>query len=331
MEAYEELEQKFGEWINGGYMVACSSGTTALHLALEALDLPKGSRVLVPDFTMIACARAVIMAGLEPVFVDCSDDLLIDVKKIPEIISIFGWYTFSAIMPVHIYGRLCDMKSIYKLAQSHNFKVIEDCAESHGAFHNDGISDAHCYSFYKNKIVAGEEGGIIDFHEERHADRARSLRSLGFTDSHNFMHEERGISARLSNANAELILQSLKEADHNIRCCRVVERMYDSFVPHKYKMPNRDVPWVYDLRIPGITWNEQDRLVSYLRSKNIQARHGFKPMTMQPEFLMVSETHRNSYRLSREIIYLPIHPLITREQVKYNVETLVTAIRSSGL
>src|SRR5690348_570082 len=105
MEPYEQLEVEFAEWAGVANTVACSSGTSALQLALTALRLPPGSRVLVPEFTMVACARAVVMAGLVPVFVDCDDEGLIDVTQLyqrcldelPD-----------AVMAVHVYGRQCD-------------------------------------------------------------------------------------------------------------------------------------------------------------------------------------------------------------------------------
>lgn len=88
MEAYESLEQEFAQWqgLDPRGMVACSSGTAALHLALEALQLPQGSQVIVPDYSMIACPRAVVLADLRPVFVDCDEQLLMDLKKLDEIL-----------------------------------------------------------------------------------------------------------------------------------------------------------------------------------------------------------------------------------------------------
>src|SRR5687767_6313411 len=113
MEAYERLEKEFGEWIGNKSTVAVSSGTSALHVTLETLNLKPGGEVLVPDYCMIACARAVTMAGLKPVFVDCTVDRLVmnidDVrKKLTD--------NTVAIMPVHIYGRLCNMADVFELA-----------------------------------------------------------------------------------------------------------------------------------------------------------------------------------------------------------------------
>ncbi|MCK9570792.1 DegT/DnrJ/EryC1/StrS family aminotransferase, partial [Candidatus Pacearchaeota archaeon] len=183
MEPYQELEFRFGEWIGNPNTVACSSGTAALHLALEALQLPIHSCVMVPEFTMVACARAVTMAGLHPIFIDCGDDLLLDTKVMQSKTVRHQ----SAIMPVHIYGRRCSMKAIIDHAKTNNLAVVEDMAEIHGV-NPHPESDAACWSFYKNKIVHGEEGGMVAFKEAKHADKARQLRSLGFTQAHDFAH-----------------------------------------------------------------------------------------------------------------------------------------------
>lgn len=299
MQAFERLEREFGEWVDRSHMVACSSGTTALHLALEALQLPLGSEVLVPEFTMVACARAVVMAGLKPVFVDCNDDLLME----PSLCSQRITPTTRAIMPVHVYGRRCDMDSIASIAFEHGLKIVEDCAEYHGGTLCDR-ADASCWSFYRNKIVAGEEGGMISFRDEEHAELARCLRCQGFTPAHDFVHVPRGINARMSNAHAELILRSLGNADAEILRRAAIANRYDEIVPDGWRMPQRDVVWVYDLILPAGT--DMAAKVRKLNEHGVAARMGFKPMSEQPEFRSEGHEHLNAYRLSRRVMYLPV-------------------------
>ncbi len=331
MQAFEILEEEFGKWAGVQNVVACSSGTSALHLALEALQLPLGSEVLVPEFTMVACARAVTMAGLTPVFVDCLDDLLMDPSKLYEKwINITYWGPSAktkAIMPVHVYGRRCDMDSIIRLAKANDLKVIEDLAEAHGVpVHPQ--TDAACWSFYKNKIVAGEEGGAVAFKSKANADLARKLRSVGFTKHHDFLHHPRGFNARLSNANAELVLRSLKDVERDRVERRIVETWYSEIIPDEWKMPYRDAVWVYDLRIPGLP--NVDAVVRYCNEHGVAARHGFKPMSQQPEYCCESGwMNLNAYKLSREVLYLPVYPDLTREDIEHNVETLRAGVATS--
>lgn len=314
MEAYEQLEHEFAQWI--GYpperVVAVASGTAALHVALEALQLPKNSEVIVPEFTMIACARAVTMAGLKPVFVDCGNDLLMDCTKLRDVIT----KRTRAIMPVHIYGRQCAMRSIRDFAKLHRLKVVEDLAEAHG-IPPKRESDAACWSFYKNKIVCGEEGGIIAFKKERAAGVARRLRCLGFDTRNNFLHMPRGVNARLSNSHAELVLHSLRNVEDNLKRRSEIEELYNCYIPPGWHMPKRDVVWVYDLCLPEDT--DSQRVVGTLQQKQISARLGFKPMSQQPEYRQ-SYSRLNAYRISRRIIYLPVHPSMTNVVVS-NIAT----------
>lgn len=338
MEPYLQLEKEWAEF-NGYHpeqMVACSSGTAALHLALEALKLPQGSEVLVPDFTMVACARAVTLAGLVPVFVDCDERLLMDLR------NIFGQGvgkgdpdkpTGSAVMAVHIYGRRCDMNNIAGFARMCGLKVIEDLAEAHGVRpHPD--TNAACWSFYKNKIVAGEEGGAVAFKDPAHAKLARQLRSLGFTDAHDFTHTPRGHNYRMSNLHAGAILGERRigfcSLDNYGWCAtkrREIEAWYESYCPQQWKMPRRDAVWVYDLILPwkgdfGDGYGFVNLAVSRLREVGIEARHAFKPMHELQEyrncrFVQRQESNITPYpmssMMSQRVIYLPVQPGITTQ------------------
>ena len=315
MQEFERFEVEFANWIGhpAQSMVACASGSAALHLALEALRLPSGSEVICPDYTMVACPRAIVMAGLVPVFVDCGDDLLMDVL-LPEYITHPG---LRAVLAVHIYGRRCNMGRLLDLTSIKGQRalyVIEDMAELHGIQpHKD--TDAACWSFYRNKCVAGEEGGAVAFLAPRHAYLARQLRSLGFTDAHDYNHVPRGHNYRMSNAHAQLIRRSLAEVEGNIRQRRMIEGWYYRHCPDEWRMPARDAVWVYDLRIKGMDKSTQDHVVATLKANGIAARHGFRPMSQQEEFRSCRVIgNGNAARLASSILYLPVQPGITTEE-----------------
>ena len=330
MEAYRELEEAFAQWlgVTSDRCVACSSGTAALHLALESLPLRRPSVVAVPDYTMVACARAVTLAGMTPTFVDCREDLLMDPVQIP-----IHPRPPNAVMAVHVYGRRCDMVGIHHWAQLNYGLVIEDMAEIHGTLPHP-LTHAACWSFYRNKIVGGEEGGMVLFKYPRWAEKARQLRSLGQTARHDFLHVPRGHNYRLANCLAELVLESLGDFEENFFLRRQVEAYYDSLIPEEWKMPFRDAPWVYDLRILGMDERQQQHIVDRLIEHGHQARHGFKPMTAQEEYRFIAnETmkHEMAKRLSTEIIYLPITPDLTDADCRVAVAGLLAAAKEVGI
>jgi perosamine synthetase len=333
LQAHEQLEKDFGDWIGNPNTVACSSGTAALHLALEALQLPLGSRVLVPDFNMVAVPRAVTMAGHATVFVDCKSDLLIDCKLLSRLHNCrFTWWgEVDVVIPVHIYGRRCRMSSMHTMAINNGWKVIEDLAEAHGVQPHPA-SDAACWSFYKNKIVAGQEGGIVAFRKPEHARLAKQLRCLGFTDAHDFNHIPRGCNYRMSDIHAELILESLVDVQANIAKRRAIEEWYNQQIPKQWQMLPRDACWVYDLRLEGY---DTARIVRELNTDGVAARLAFKPMHLQPEYagcdiIAGPGFKTNAEQASKEVIYLPVHPNMQKQDVAYNVAKLQQVLHICG-
>lgn len=313
-----KLEEKLAEW-TGMYspnqVVVCSSGTAALHLALEAMELPQESTVVVPEFTMVACARAVTLSNLIPRFVDCGNDLLMQAHSL-------DLRDASAVMPVHIYGRHLDVARLHRLKPP-DCKVVEDMAEIHG-INPHPKTDAACWSFYINKVIHGEEGGAVAFKDPHHATIARELRCQGFSIPHNFIHRPRGCNYRLADCLARQIIQSLGQYTINLERRKRVEKWYNENLPSDLHMPPRHIPWVYDLRIPDMSVEQQTDLVNRLAWQ--RARYGFRPMSEQPEYFNPKHVRLNAHRLSREIIYLPISPSATKSDVAATCKELLLAL-----
>jgi dTDP-4-amino-4,6-dideoxygalactose transaminase len=329
MESFELLEKEVGEWAGfpAENVVACSSGTAALHLAFEALQLPPGSDVICPDFTMIACPRAISLAGLKPVFVDCGPDLLMD-QGLASQVMVSSGENLAAVLLVHIYGRRSNPEIVYD-AKSEGLYVVEDMAEAHGVAPHPR-STAACYSFYKNKIVtSGEEGGAVAFRDPAHAALARQLRCLGFTPAHDFDHLPRGCNYKLAASLARLIVDSLRDFPRETARRRRAENWYGEHCPKEWLMPPRDAPWVYDIRVPGLTSERQGAAVSALNAAGIAARHAFKPMSAQREYLgggsMRSVGTWNADVASREIFYLPL-TIADEGQAKKAFEIVKSAV-----
>jgi perosamine synthetase len=299
MEPYRRLEHEWATFngLDPAGMVACSSGTAALHLALEAFRLPPGSEVLVPDYTMVACPRAVVLAGLTPVFVDCDERLLMKWDG-----SVTIGPNTRAVMAVHVYGRTSDVPTF----NPYRLKVVEDLAEAHGVRPHPQ-TDAACWSFQRTKHVHGEEGGAVWFRNPDHAKLARELRCLGFTDDHDYNHTPRGMNYRLANVLADLVLKSLSEFGAESDRMRTAERLLDEACPPEWRMPLRDGTWVYDFRVPGMSKVCQDEAVAAVKSIGVPARHGFYPMHLQREFKNCRTVGGgNAEKASREVMYVPL-------------------------
>jgi len=298
MEQVRLLEAEWAQFngVEASQVVACNSGTAALHLAFEALQLRRGGEVIMCDFNMVACPRAVVMAGLKPVFVDCDEKLLIDVRKVERAIT----GDTVAILATHIYGRRCDVDALHDIVDGTSTVVVEDLAEAHGVIPHK-YTDAACWSFYRNKIVAGEEGGAVAFYSPREADLARQLRCLGFTDAHDYRHVPRGHNYRLADSLAVKVRESLRNYVHNVDCRTRRVLAYSNATPPEWRMPPRNAHWVYDVKVE---YTDVDALVAELRKRGVQARCGFKPMSMQAEFRR--EACPGAREASQEVLYFPL-------------------------
>jgi perosamine synthetase len=308
-----ELENRFKQYVGTDYCVSTNTGTSSLHLALESLNLPHDSEVIVPEFTMVATAWAVYYARLKPVFIDCTDNLLINTDLIESSIT----SKTKVIMVTHVYGRVVNMDAIIKIAQKYNLRVIEDCAEAHGAFYNKthvGSYDIGCFSFYRNKIVCGEEGGAITTNDKTVYEISKDMKSMSFGEKHNFQHDQIGFNYRMTNTQANLILNSLDNIKQNIKRREEIANLYDRELSHDIIMPPREVVWVYDIKVPH---KVKDALVEYLNNKGIAARHSFKPMSEQYPFnksnSVINST--NAFKLSTTVCYLPADPTLSDDEV----------------
>lgn len=288
MELYQELENEFCKFTNRKYAIAVNSGSSALHLALLAIGVGQGDEVIVPDFTFVACAFAVTYTGATPVFVDCADDLNINTDLIEEKIT----PKTKAIMAVHIYGRKCQMDKIMKIAKKHKLEVIEDVSESPGI---ELTADIGCYSFQESKIIHAEEGGMVVTNRKKIADDINSRKS--YCNDGEYYHNKLGFNYRMAESQAGLALKSLREYGREILRRRFNEADYDVIIGSK--LPDRDVPWIYDY----LSENQKKDIIK-LRRKGIKARSFFKPMTTLPMYK--GKVGKNALKYSRIGVVVPL-------------------------
>ncbi len=332
------FEEEMSAYCGVPYGVACSSGTTALHLALLALGIGPGDEVLIPDFTLIVSANTIILAGAKPVLVDvdaktwCIDPRLIEEKITPRT---------KAIMVVHMYGHPCDMQTILEIAKRHNLSVIEDCAEAHGAEVNGqqvgSFGDASCFSFYGNKILTTGEGGMVLCKDEETARRLRLLRDQGFQDPR-FVHQVMGFNYRLTNIQAAIGLAQVEKLDEKVERKRWIGATYNELLADRtdFTLPTeeswaKNVYWMYGILIEDDFGIKKDDLMAMLRTKGVDTRSFFCPMSLQPvykgedpRFPLSTGEYPVSVDLWNRGLYLPSGLGLTRPQMEEVVEKLVS-------
>lgn len=328
-----EFENQFAEYCGCKYGIAVCNGTIALHLALIGLGIGKGDEVIVPTFTMIASAFAVCYTGAKPVFVDADKDTWnIDVKKIEEKIT----SKTKAIMPVHIFGKMCDMDAIHTLAKKYNLYVLEDAAEAHGASYH-GVkagasSDIAAFSFFANKNITTGEGGMVVTNNKEFYDRARYFKNVCFPldGPRNYQHEDIGYNYRMSNVVAAIGLAQVEKADDykemRIRNHQLYKK-YLSDVPGILfqSEPDKDcvdVCWMNTIVIdPAKYGHHKDELIAHLKENEIDTRLLFTGMHKQKAMMDYGCDCSGEYPvcewLTENGFYLPSSSSLTEEQIKF--------------
>jgi perosamine synthetase len=330
----EEFEKKWAEYCGMKYGVAVSSGTAALQVAVKCLDLAPGDEVIMPTFTIISCALAIIYNGLKPVLVDSNPNTwTMDVLHIEDKIT----EKTRAIMPVHIYGHPCDMEPIWGLAKKYNLIVIEDAAEAHGAEYKGkkcgGLGDISCFSFYANKIITTGEGGMILTNNEEYAEKAKSFRNLCFRKERRFYHTEMGNNFRLTNLQAAIGLAQLERIEELIEKKRWIGKMYTERLKdlEGVQLPieepwAKNVYWMYGIVLDENIGMDAKEFARRLYEQGIETRPFFLGMHEQPVFqkmgLFKGEHYPVAERIARQGLYLPSGLTLTEEQIEKVVEAV---------
>ena len=325
----EEFERRFAEYCGVRHGVAVSSGTAALQVAVDALDLQPGDEVVMPTFTIISCAAALVRRGCVPVLVDCEPQTwCMDVAQVPRKIS----PRTCALMAVHIYGHPVDMDPLRELARQHVLAIIEDAAEAHGAQYKGrrcgSLGTLSVFSFYANKIITTGEGGMVLTDDAGLAEKARALRDLCFRRERRFLHAELGYNYRLTNLQAALGVAQLARMEQLVERKRQMARLYSEKLRdiECLQLPvqkgwARNVYWMYGIVVDERTGLDARGLAMRLEERGIQTRPFFLGMHEQPVFLRRGLFHGESYpvaeRLARQGLYLPSGLALTDEQIEY--------------
>ena len=327
----KDFEKKFSKFVNCEYGITTTSGTTALHLACKTLGIGEGDQVLVSSSTNMASAFSVDYCGSIPVPIDINKETWqMDVTKIEEKIN----EKTKAIMVVHLFGHPVDMDPVLKISKKYNLKIIEDCAEAHGVEYKGkkvgSIGDIGAFSFYANKNITSGEGGMIVTNSERLAEKARSLKSLGYGKINKFMHENIGFNYRLPNISAAIGLAQLEKIE---KIFDEKKRIYERYtknlqnikginIPKIEKWVTRYIMWVYNIYLDKNFPTSRDNLVKKLQEKNIETRNAFVPINKQivliKKYALFQENEcPNANFIMQNGFYLPSGNTLTNEDIDY--------------
>jgi perosamine synthetase len=332
------LEEGFAARVGRKHGVAVCNGSVALDVAIAALGIGRGDEVILPSFTIISCAAAIVRAGATPVLVDCEPDTWnTTAERIAERLT----PRTKAIMIVHIYGLPVDMDPVLVLARRHGLKVIEDAAEMHGQTYKDrscgSFGDISTFSFYPNKLVTTGEGGIVLTDDSALAERCRAKRNLCFQPGRRFVHEELGWNFRLSNLQAAVGVAQLERLDEFVARKRWMGHAYLEQLTdiRGLQLPLARMPyaenifWVFGVVLGDSVPFDAAEAMRRLATWGVGTRPFFWPMHEQPVFsrmgLFADETHPNAERLGRRGFYLPSGLALTETQMK-QVEAAVREI-----
>lgn len=338
-----EFEESWAAYCGRGYGVAVCNGTVALQLAVAALDLGPGDEVIMPAFTIISCAMAIVYQGAVPVLVDADPAIwCMDVAKVEARIT----PRTRAIMPVHMYGHPVDMDPLLDLAEKHGLAIIEDAAEAHGAEYLSrrgpepewrrcgSFGDLSCFSFYANKLVTTGEGGMVVTDDEALAKRLRLLRNLAFSPEQRFLHKELGFNFRLTNLQAAIGLAQVERIGETIeRKRRIGTRYLEALASLPVIRIQAERPWARSVWwMNGLVLAKESgytavSLAKELATLGVETRPFFLGMHRQPALrdrgLFDGETYPVTEELADMGLYLPSGVGLTEEQQ----ETVIAAMK----
>jgi len=323
----KKFESEFSKFVNRKYSITVANGTAALEIAVKALGIKKDDEVLIPNFTIISNALAVIRQQAKPVLIDCDlENWNVKIEDIEKKIT----KKTKAIIVTHIYSFPNDMDKILKICKKHNILIIEDAAEVLGLSYKNkkcgSFGDLSTFSFYANKQVTTGEGGMISVNSEKLYKKCNSLKNLCFGKINRFNHDDLGWNYRLTNIQAALGLSQLKNIKNTIRKKMEIGNYYYEKLKFNNNIQilppfnsfSKNIYWVVGILIKNkkmTALNLSKKLLKF----GIETRPFFWPMHQQSIFkklkLFKNQNYPNSTYLSKYGLYVPSYFLLKKKEI----------------
>ena len=323
----KKFESEFSKFVDRKYSITVANGTAALEIAVKALGIKKDDEVLIPNFTIISNALAVIRQQAKPVLIDCDlENWNVKIEDIEKKIT----KKTKAIIVTHIYSFPNDMDKILMICKKHNILIIEDAAEVLGLSYKNkkcgSFGDLSTFSFYANKQVTTGEGGMISVNSEKLYKKCNSLKNLCFGKINRFNHDDLGWNYRLTNIQAALGLSQLKNIKNTIRKKMEIGNYYYEKLKFNNNIQilppfnsfSKNIYWVVGILIKNkkmTALNLSKKLLKF----GIETRPFFWPMHQQSIFkklkLFKNQNYPNSTYLSKYGLYVPSYFLLKKKEI----------------
>lgn len=323
----QDFENLLASYTKSRYAIAVNSGTAALQAALYSLDIKNGDEVLLPSFTFVATANAVVSVGAKPVFVDItSRNYTIDPEDLRKKIT----KKSKAIIPVHLYGNFAYMKEISEIANRHNLDVIEDAAQSLGTTYKNKQSGTFsrlgCFSMYAAKVVTAGEGGAIVTNEKGLFEKLRKIRNHGML--HGYDTRILGLNLRLPEISAAIAKVQMKKLPALLRkreknARMLTDLLHDLDVHLPTERSGVKVNWY----LYTISTRNRDKLAKELNSKGIGATAYYSIPAHKTPFYNSKTSLPITDWAASAVLSLPIHPLVTENNLHYISKIMHQAVR----
>lgn len=327
-----ELEEAFAQYCGTKYASALNSGTAAIHCALYAAGVGPGDEVITTPFSFIATINPILFLGAKPVLVDIDPGTFnIDPKKIEAVIT----DKTKAIMPVHLYGQVCDYDEIATIARKHNLEIIEDACQAVGATYGDkksgNLGAAGCFSLYATKNIMSGEGGMITTNDSNYLEKIKQFRQHGMSGP--YQYEGIGYNYRMTDLQAAIAHEQLKKVDNFNNDRQRNAKIFDEGLKG---VTGVQIPLVrsgrnhvyhqYTIRLSNEFPLSRDTLIDELKKRGIGAGVYYpKPLHVIPHIAAYgfkAGDFPNSEKAAEEVLSLPVHPKVTEKEAQNITATI---------
>lgn len=328
-EEVQTFEAEFASFIGVTHGIGVSSGTEALHIALVACEIGPGDEVITVSHTAVATVAAIQLAGATPVLVDIEPNFYtMDPNKLTSVIT----PRTKAIIPVHLYGQPAELAPILAIARENGLRVIEDCAQAHGAIYKSrrvgSYGDMACFSFYPTKnLGALGDGGMVVTDQPELAQRVRLLREYGWAER--YISDIPGWNSRLDELQAAILRVKLRylEQDNLLRA-RIAEMYKNELNGCGLILPSVREETTHGYHLYVVRVSRRNELQQHLKDKGIFALiHYHMPVHMQPAYkgrLAGCDNLPETERVAREVLSLPMYPELRESEVQKVIEIVRT-------